>query len=348
MENFIAMSRYAGMREDLVQAGGGNSSFKASGHEMYIKASGYQMADVNREQGYAVVNPQQVQKEFLSAMDSGEITDARGREILARATIRGERPSIETFLHACTGRYTLHTHPIVVNALTARTGGMERLRQLFPGALMVGYATPGADLAQEYFSCLRDCPDRGGANADLIFLKNHGLIVSADTAQAVIEKNEAVLLRLEAELGVAARMRPYHTASWLARFVPEGIVWTVTDAHILEAFRARGNTLWDYAFCPDCVVFLGKKPLYLREGEEEVQIRAFREENGLLAVVVRDGNLYLLAPSVKKALEMQSVLSFSAQVDRLNDGAACDVLSDWEQNFLLNWETETYRRNFGK
>lgn len=28
MNNFLKMSKYAGMREDLVQAGGGNSAYK--------------------------------------------------------------------------------------------------------------------------------------------------------------------------------------------------------------------------------------------------------------------------------------------------------------------------------
>ena len=46
MKNFIEMSRYAGMREDLVQAGGGNSSYKKDKDKMLIKASGYQLADL--------------------------------------------------------------------------------------------------------------------------------------------------------------------------------------------------------------------------------------------------------------------------------------------------------------
>jgi hypothetical protein len=47
---------------------------------------------------------------------------------------------------------------------------------------------------------------------------------------------------------------------------------------------------------------------------------------------------------VKKALEIQSVMSFSAQVMSLNAGYECNLLSDEEQNFLLNWDAEKYRK----
>ncbi len=40
MNDFIKISKYAGERFDLTQAGGGNSSVKNDDGTMYIKASG--------------------------------------------------------------------------------------------------------------------------------------------------------------------------------------------------------------------------------------------------------------------------------------------------------------------
>lgn len=54
------------------------------------------------------------------------------------------RASIETFLHAVTGKYTLHSHPTLVNILVSRKDGMEELRNLFPEAVLVSYRKPGA------------------------------------------------------------------------------------------------------------------------------------------------------------------------------------------------------------
>lgn len=58
MKSLIQISKYAGMREDLVQAGGGNTSVKLSDTEMLIKASGFQLADITEKEGFAIVNPQ--------------------------------------------------------------------------------------------------------------------------------------------------------------------------------------------------------------------------------------------------------------------------------------------------
>ena len=41
IQNFINISKYAGERFDLIQAGGGNSSVKLDNGQMLIKASGY-------------------------------------------------------------------------------------------------------------------------------------------------------------------------------------------------------------------------------------------------------------------------------------------------------------------
>lgn len=330
MKGFIEISRYAGMREDLVQAGGGNSSYKESEEKMYIKASGFRLADVSATQGYAVVNPAVIRDFFLSGKVTDQITEQEGRALLDRAFVEGARPSIETFLHAVSGRYTLHTHPVVVNALACREEGMQILKSLFPDAMMVPYATPGIALARAYFREYQGSPD-------IVFLQNHGLVVSADTAHEVIERTETVLNRLEDYLSVADRS--CHAVTRLWRLFPEQIVWQVTDEHILRTYRRQG--LWNTAFCPDCVVFLGKRIMQFAEG---MDIETYIRENGKPVVLEYDGHLYILAESVDKALMIQSVLSFSAQVMELNNGQRCNVLSETEQDFLLDWDAERYRQ----
>lgn len=341
MENFIIMSKYAGMREDLVQAGGGNSSYKLSSEEMAIKASGYQLADVTETEGYAVVNPAVIRDEFLNADHLEDLTEEYCNQILAKAFLRGKRPSIETFLHAISGKYTLHTHPVVVNAITCRTDGLEILRTLFPEALLVPYAKPGAELAKKYFSAYKAQAISATQTFDITFLQNHGLVISADTAEAVIDRTEEVVCRLEKYLG--ADFSAYHNVTRIWEQFPDKIVWRVTDHHVLDAYHQYG--LWPHVFCPDCVVFLGKSVLQLPQEEQSASIQEFCSVYGEPTVVECQGALYILADSVKKALETQSVLSFSAQVMVLNHGKACKLLSEKEQNELLNWDAEKYRKN---
>lgn len=341
MQGFIKMSRYAGMREDLVQAGGGNSSYKISPERMLIKASGYQLADITEEEGYAIVNPQIIKSAFLDDEVLSNMSDELGKKILQEAFIEGKRPSIETFLHAISGKYTLHTHPIVVNALTCRKSGMETLKELFPQALIVPYATPGAELAKQYFVAYKNSiSDKD--NFDIVFLQNHGLVVSADSADEAIQKTEQIILciekHLECDFGV------YRGVTDIWKWFPNKVVWRVTDQNVLSYYENMKG-MWKHAFCPDCIVFLGKKALQMDETTGKAAIGNFIEKNADPVIIMYNDTLYILGDSVKKAFEIQSVLSFSAQVMRLNKDHECNFLPDKEQNLLLNWDAEKYRKN---
>lgn len=342
MKNFEKMSKYAGMREDLVQAGGGNSAYKVTYNRMAIKASGYQLADVTDKEGYAVVNPQIIKDAFLNCPDLDAMSEEESKKILSEAYIEGARPSIETFLHSISGRYSLHTHPIVVNALTCRKYGGEQIKKLFPDALIVPYATPGVELAKVYFKAYKAYIEKNDTEPKFIFLMNHGFITSADTADEVIALTEYVTNTIENFLDTD--YREYHDISLIQSLYDDGVIWKVTDANIIHTYNEL-NGLWDNAFCPDGVVFLGKSMYFTRDIADKEKFRDFVLKNGYPTIVATDKTLYIHAISVKKALEIQSVLSFCAQVMLLNKNEECIVLSEEEQNFLLNWDAEKYRKN---
>lgn len=340
MKNFVKMSKYAGMREDIVQAGGGNSSFKISDDAMAIKASGFQLSDITEEDGYAVVDPSVIKNAFLNS-NLDDMTEEKSKAILGEAFIRGKKPSIETFLHSISGKYTLHTHPIVVNALTCRREGKNILKELFPEALIVPYATPGVELAKEYFKVYKENAINERKVFDTVFLLNHGLVVSGDTAEQVINKTEDILQKIEEYLN--ADYRPYHELTHIWKLFEDKVVWKVTDNNIITAYEKMGE-MWNHRFCPDCIVFLGKEVLALHDDFSKSEVDNFCKIYGNPVIIEYKNQLYLVADNVKKALEIQSVLSFSAQVMNLNIGQACVFLSDEEQNFLLDWDAEKYRK----
>lgn len=339
MKGFFKISKYAGMREDLVQAGGGNSSYKISENEMVIKASGYQLADVNENHGFAIINPKIIRDGFFYENALECMTEIDGNELLHRAHVSGDRPSIETFIHAVSGKYTLHTHPTVVNALTCRGNGMEMLCKMFPKSIAVPYATPGIKLATVYFKALTQMSESKCHN--IVFLQNHGLVVSDDNAEGVIQKTEEIVKKIEDFLGVD--MSAYHSATALMDYFPDKVVWKVNDINIIEAY-CQLRKLWRHMFCPDCIVFLGKKVLELSEHLEWDEINSFKLTYGDPVIVYYRKNLYIIADSVRKAQEIQSVMSFSAQVMMINKGIEYNELSEEEQNYLLNWDAEKYRK----
>ena len=125
LKNLIQMSKYAGERFDLVQAGGGNSSAKLKNNQMLIKASGYLLSDISINVGYSKVYTNKISNIINSDAIKNEF-NKRKKEILAKklveeATINKiNRPSIETLLHSTLYKYTLHTHPIVVNIVVIK------------------------------------------------------------------------------------------------------------------------------------------------------------------------------------------------------------------------------------
>ena len=162
IRDFIRISKYAGMRNDLAQAGGGNTSVKLDDRVMLVKSSGFQLADVSENSGYSKIDYRLVVEYFQkNVREAGEaaqgtevenaFTEETGKKLLQEAQMEGGRASIETFLHAITGKYTLHSHPALVNILTARVGGMDTLHTMFPEAVLVPYRKPGAALAEAYY-----------------------------------------------------------------------------------------------------------------------------------------------------------------------------------------------------
>ncbi len=359
MQDFIQISKYAGMRNDLAQAGGGNTSMKPDDHIMLVKSSGIQLADVNEESGYSKVDYRLILDYFQENVKTdGEsvLTEEAGKALLAKAQIEGGRASIETFLHAVTGKYTLHSHPTLVNILTARAGGMDALRTLFPEAVFVPYRKPGAALAEAYYQefCKKQAQ---GADGSVIFLANHGLVISGDSAEQVIEGTEEVLRKIAACLQVPYEAYPNATKLWRAFCEIPGLEDKIVYLSENSALTGEGEMIcegetkavlkeetWNHAFCPDCIVYGAKKPLFLADDFTREDVISFIEKNGIPAMVCYRGRFYILAESVKKAQEIENVMSFAAKVQAANLSCGMNYLSEGQQDELLNWDAEKYRR----
>lgn len=350
MDELVKVSKYAGMREDLVQAGGGNSSLKLDDKCMAIKASGIQLADLTEENGYSIVDyPIVVQ--YMKDLVAGTATES-DKQILERALLGGKRSSIETFLHAITGRVTLHTHSMAVNVLTARKNSKSVLKKLFPEALIVGYETPGLKLAELYYRTFLELSKGSDRYFPIAFLKNHGVIVSGDTAEDVINIMEDVCYKIEREVGMNnyAYRQAYDLYEVFQSWEPQGnkIVVKAENAVVLQVYKQYGYKIWDFQVCPDCIVFCGKSAFIYDKDCDKDRYENFLSKYGSPILVCYGQELFIRAESVKKAREIESVLAFSAQIVRFNQGQEIDLLSDNEQNFLLNWDAEKYRQKMGE
>ena len=108
MQDFIRISKYAGMRNDLAQAGGGNTSVKLDGQIMLVKSSGFQLADVNENTGYSKIDYRLIEEYFKENIQAGEQSVLYKPEIRVQqhSHIRGRNLHTTAAIHP---RFLHHT-----------------------------------------------------------------------------------------------------------------------------------------------------------------------------------------------------------------------------------------------
>lgn len=333
LRELSCISKLSGQDERLVQASGGNTSVKVDERLMLVKASGFSLTDITEEQGYALVDYGRI----CEAFQSREIGDEEEEALLSSAHLDGKRPSIETFLHSFTQKYTIHTHPLGVTMLASRKNGMARLRELFPDAMITEYFTPGIRLAREFYSHLRE------SDSQVTFFKNHGLMVSAAGMEEVIRLQRHVIEKVDSSLGLDISVYGIGNALFdaLQKVQPGSIAYRVEAPDVTAAIERSGG-VWDHAYTPDCVVYCGNRIAEI-ESDYEESLKRFKEQFGIIRSVFANGHLYAVAENMKKAKETACMLVFSAKIYNGSPEGQMETL-DWkERDYLLGWDSEKYR-----
>src|ERR1019366_449387 len=144
-------------------------------------------------------------------------TDAREASVLqhlSSAIVGGKgRPSVETALHAMLGKVVIHTHPVAANALNCGPG-VNALKEITAAGelppLWVPYTDPGWRLADTIKSMAEAYQKAHGSLPTVLFMENHGLLVSAPEAQACVALHADWVSRCESyfQAGLAPRRAP--------------------------------------------------------------------------------------------------------------------------------------------
>ncbi|MEX2164797.1 MAG: class II aldolase/adducin family protein [Sulfuricaulis sp.] len=348
-KHFVTLSRYAGSRFDLLQAGGGNSSVKLDDRRMLVKASGVLLSEVESGKGYAVVDYPEIAAILETPSrwgdDDKHRRDSNVSHLIALGTITpGARASIEVFLHAILGKFVLHTHPIGVNIIASQSDWDKNLTALFPDALCVPYRTPGIELGLELNAQVKKYIANYGYKPQLIFLQNHGLIVSAESMEAVQQITEDTVGKCcewsRVDLG------RYKQVTAIANFVGDGsVAYLCEDRAILDLLKTQKTLFSLKPYCPDGFVFCGAAPLVVENLSDPGALDAYRVKyHDTPKVILYDGQIYFIAKNTKKTMEIEEVykahlLTLASMKGRINS------LSDEALTYLSNWDAEKYRRD---
>ena len=318
------ISKYCGERFDLVQAGGGNISIK-TGNLMFIKASGYNLTNIDTQNGYVVINNELV----LGDIKTNNVSD----NITKYNFIGNKRGSIETYMHSIFKKYTVHLHPIQINKILISKNAREIIQQIYPSGLIIDYYTPGIKVCNEI--------NRYYDNHDVIFLINHGIIVTTDNIQQIYSLLEDVVSKFETYQDV--HFERYKTTNYISNIINttynlSNITYLCEDKIINDYFLNKRELFKMKISFPDALIYCGVKILFSLDQLNEY-IQTFNESP---KIIIHNDFIYINSHTIQKCKEIEDV--FKSNLMILDTNFYKNFLSYEEICFLNNWDAEKYRK----
>jgi rhamnose utilization protein RhaD (predicted bifunctional aldolase and dehydrogenase) len=249
-------------RPDFVQGGGGNTSVKSEAGKMVIKASGFELKEVNAGNGFTIVNAKAI-ADYFRQVDA--VTNAIEQEkasidfILQQMVETGHvmklRPSMETGFHSLLDKYVIHTHSVYSNIINCSREATTLLERVFATSslkpLLIEYCNPGFELSVNLHKKAEEYKNVNGKNPQVIFLQSHGLIVSSN------DKGEAITLHKEVnEVLKKAFSVKAEYPEILLKEISENI-YECTSDYLIDKFRKSNPSqkFFDRVLFPDQTVF---------------------------------------------------------------------------------------------
>lgn len=349
-ETIAQLSNEFGADPAFVRAGGGNSSVKADG-VLWIKPSGVSMADIGA--GDLVPLDLDVLNDSLAAPDPDP---AHGDPVtyiatLARRDDGPRRPSVEILFHALIPDvFVLHTHPLLINAITCNASGAELTRSLFGDAVLwVEYVDPGLPLARAIKQRRDEFTARTGQRPPkATFLMNHGLIVASDDPAEIRAISYDILARIRAALtpadGLAGLAESFRLSVGAESVATDG----TSEAAAYASTPEGASYLGAGPLIPDQIVYAGSFPVVLRPGESVPEaVERHQAHRGIAPIIAVAPGMGIMAVgdserTANTALEVfTDALTVVQAANRLGSVRALD---ERERSFIENWEAEAYRK----
>lgn len=318
----------------LVQAAGGNVSWKTD-TELWIKASGMWLADAKNKSIFVPVNLVSLNE----ALKRGDYSFKP--EILDN---QKNRPSIETLLHALMPqKIVAHLHLVDLMARLIRKDCEKDILGLVGDdyiCAFVDYCKPGPDLAKALHVTVKS-----KNNIEIIFLKNHGVVVGADRVED--------LRRIINTLLSKTKINPRTMLSKKAHCT--NIREPIIDSEYIECKDRLINQLVlepdlykslreNWAICPDHVVFLGPKAICIGSANELTSKIKNPESPPYIFI---QNQCVLESRKVTKTQKAQLIFYIDVML-RSQDPNKINYLNREQRQSLISWDAEIFRKKISK
>ena len=334
------ISQAVGNRVDYTQGGGGNTSAKLNEELMAVKASGYKLKQITPGEGYVVVNYQKLvnyyEKVDLSQdrdyeKESAEFVRANLVEMVG---LKKLRPSVEAGFHSVLKKFVIHTHPVYANILCCTHTGQAIVEKIFANkpfaTAWVPYINPGFCLTLEINEIIKDTLKQRGKFPKVIFMENHGLIVTAEDSQACVRLHQEVNDAIKDYLGIKEAFPMIELKS-----IEKNRIISKTE-YLIDFFKNNQISIDFFdknVLYPDQLVYLNGN----------VAIDSMEKK---LNVNTETGEIVYNTDYSEAQIIEETLLAYLYVVEGIKkSGFPLKVMSEKEVDFIKNWESEAYRKS---
>jgi NAD(P)-dependent dehydrogenase (short-subunit alcohol dehydrogenase family)/rhamnose utilization protein RhaD (predicted bifunctional aldolase and dehydrogenase) len=374
IQDLVQISRFYGSDSRYVIAGGGNTSYKNS-EKLWVKASGYSLADVT-EEGFAVLDRSKLSviSEKAYPADPALREEEVKNDLAAACIAKDRRPSVETSLHnAMSASFVVHLHPTLVNALMCSQNAEKATAEILgEKALYIPYIDPGYVLFKEVENRIGSYKAAYGVEPEIILLQNHGVFAGAETAEKVKALYDEALRKIEAAIVTPLPMEDGGNAR------PDGVSVQRTVPAIrmmlsrqgLKTLKVVSNALSSYfgsseerfkkisrPFTPDAIVYCKSRYIYVDGSSEEAILCAAEEKIEACVKAYGYAPKVILIKGVGLVAAGDNAAGCSATLDVFMDMMKVAFLAQSfggehpmtqaQVDFIDSWEVENYRRKVG-
>jgi putative hydrolase of the HAD superfamily len=311
VEELIFLSKYFGQSIVNVQGPGGNISIKMENY-LFIKSSGSILGNMSYDQGYCIVDNEKC----------NEMVKTQRNQIKAAKIFGRNSPSMETYFHSFMKKYTVHLHFTLSNIFFCNNTDTSLMEGFEYGYEVVEYYTPGLELASEIYK-------QYSANTDIYILKNHGIIITSNSQDELINKYNYLFdffnRKLENKYSYEKNCNRINQM-----FYKNGL------KKVIRRIPIESILLRNIVYCfPDLAIFVQKKI-------EVSSLEELERNMGEYDIIILEGVVYGIADSLTKLYSLIEILESYRTIYEYNNG---NLSSIDKVVRLQNMEEEKDRRN---
>jgi rhamnose utilization protein RhaD (predicted bifunctional aldolase and dehydrogenase) len=182
----------------------------------------------------------------------------------------------------------------------------------------------------------------------ILFLQNHGLIVTSDNVDDIERLTELVLSKIEDYLKIdLSRFKLTNKISKLINNLGKkaNIAFLSEDKYLNEQLVQNQELFLQTPFCPDSLVFCGVSSVIIKDLIGTKVLQEYKKRYlELPKVIIFNEHIFFIAVNIKKAKEIEEVMKFHIMVLEKNKKNNKNFLEFQELSYLNNWEAENYRK----